>query len=205
MSLLTTNEEEKILEEKEEKQLNKPVNEEEQVENAAQEEERVEVKDNEEEVEKPTDEIQDLDLTETRKKRFRINGDNNSILEINTADMRILNRLEVAYKKLQNLAEEATEMLMSEEDEDIEHSTIGEKLDTIDSKMRKILDELFDTNVSEVCAPDGTMYDPYGGKFRFEYLIDVIGNLYEKNLTTEIKLMSKRMAKHTDKYTKRNR
>ena len=64
------------------------------------------------------------------------------------------------------------------------------------------MDKLFDANVSETCAPSGTMFDPINGKFRFEHIIDVLSGLYESNMQSEIKKTASRIAKHTDKYTK---
>ena len=144
--------------------------------------------------------IVDIDLSITRKKRFRIDGDDNRIIELNTSDMTILNRLDEADKQLRELADKAT-FGMSETGEDDNADVVKELLAT-DKQMRAIIDYLFDAPVSDVCAPDGSMYDPFNGKYRFEHIMEILFALYEKNISEEIKKMRKNVQKHTDKYTK---
>lgn len=134
----------------------------------------------------------DIDLSATRKKRFRVDKDNDRILELNTSDMMIISRLKEVYPKLQELALNVGG--------DLELEEMGDKLVEIDKEMRKYLDYIFDSNVSEVCAPDGSLYDLFDGSYRFEYIVNTLGALYESNLDGEIKKMEARVKKHTDKY-----
>ena len=155
-----------------------------------------------------TNNIIDIDLSAARKKKYRIDGDNNRILELNTSDMSIIERLEPAYKKLNKLMSDAVNLLGTQEESDDtmqDINKVSEALKTIDEKMRNLLDELFDSNVSEVCAPYGTMYDPFNGEFRFEHIIKVLLELYESNFVDEFAKMMKRMDKHTAKYTKKKK
>lgn len=146
----------------------------------------------------------EIDLSVTRKKRFRIDGDNNRYLELNTSDMGIITRLNALYPRLDKLSQEAAVKKLEAKDEDDEStlSTISQALIKIDMEMRKILDDIFDSNVSEVCAPEGTLMDPFNGEFRFEHIIDVLSKLYTNNIHSEYKKMNARMKKHTSKYTK---
>ncbi len=149
----------------------------------------------------------DIDLSETRKKRFRINGDNSKILEINVSDMNTMVRLKDDYPKLMELARKVVSMRDEQipEDEDTlsELNRVGDKFKEIDDEMRSLVDHIFNTNVSEICASDGSMYDLFNGKFRFEHIIEKVGNLYGNNLSQEIKAVKARVQKHTDKYTGR--
>ena len=155
------------------------------------------------------DQILDIDLSVTRRKRFRIDGDSNRILELNLSDMGIVSRLKDAYPKLVKLSQDATEEMADitgdeESDENLQESltkTAG-VLDRIDKEMRGQIDYIFDSNVSELCAPSGSMYDPFNGKFRFEHILNIITSLYESNLNDEYKKMTKRAQKHTSKYIK---
>lgn len=146
----------------------------------------------------------DIDLSATRKKRFRIDGDNNRYLELNTSDMSIITRLNNLYPKLEKLSQDASlKQLNKQEAEDEKALTkLSNALTKIDVQMRQIIDEIFDSNVSEVCAPSGSMFDPFNGEFRFEHIIDVLTKLYENNINSEFKKMSARMKKRTSKYTK---
>lgn len=157
-------------------------------------------------VPKTENDVIDIDLSVSRKKRFRIDGDNDRILELDVSDMSIIDRLEPMYDKLQKLVKDAVNLMGEEDDESDDMQNLektAKTLKTVDTKMRKLLDELFDSNVSEVCAPSGTMYDPFNGEFRFEHIIKTLLGLYENNLTNEFNKMVKRMDKHTAKYTKK--
>ena len=154
--------------------------------------------------------IADISLESTRKKRFRIDGDDNRILELNTSDLNILARLKEAYPKLIELADNAfknmPEVVSDSEDYDFmtdkATSEVIDKLEKADQDMRELVDYIFNSNVSELCAPDGSMYDPINGKFRFEHIVDVLASLYETDVSGEMSKVATRVKKHTDKYTK---
>ena len=152
------------------------------------------------------DQILDIDLSVTRRKRFRIDGDSNRILELNLSDMGIVSRLKDAYPKLVKLSQDATEEMatVSDDESDLQESLTktADVLDRIDKEMRSQIDYIFDSNVSELCVPSGSMYDPFNGKFRFEHILNIITSLYESNLNDEYKKMTKRVQKHTSKYIK---
>jgi hypothetical protein len=157
------------------------------------------------------EDIIDLDLSVTRKKRFRFDKDNNRIVELNTSDMNILARMSEAYPKLTEQQKKAANLMEGIEikDEDVDNenlvkevATISERLKAIDQEMRDLIDFMFNAPVSDVAAPDGSMYDPYEGSFRFEYIITLLSKQYENNLQAEFNKMSKQMEKHTAKYTK---
>lgn len=148
--------------------------------------------------------IIDIELTPTRKKRFRIDGDNDRILEINVADMGIVDRFNKVYPKLVELADKCGTALDFDEDasEESQIEQLGASIKEVDSQMRELMDELFNANVSEACAPEGTMWDMFEGEFRFEHIINTLTPLYEANISDEMDKVSKRIAKHTKKYTK---
>jgi hypothetical protein len=155
--------------------------------------------------------IIDLDLSITSKKKFRFGKDDNRIVEVNTSDMNLMQRVNVAYPKLQDLqtkASKLTEGIVIEEgateaDAMQGISTMAERLSAVDNEMRELLDYMFDAPVSAAAAPDGSMYDPFNGSFRYEHIIAVMMKQYEDNLQSEFGKMEKQLKKHTDKYTRR--
>lgn len=155
------------------------------------------------------DDIQDIDLSVIRKKRFRINGDKSKILELNTSDLSIATRLDVAYKELNQLMDEVGDVLKDipddEEISDEKSSAISSTLDKLDKEMRAKVDYIFDSNVSEICAPFGSMWDPINGAFRFEHIIDVITKLYETNINAEFGKMRARVNRRVSQYTKKHK
>lgn len=164
------------------------------------EEEKVDTK-----VETPADDIQDIDLSVIQKKRFRINGDNSKILELNTSDMRIASRLKEAYPRLNTLMDEVADEFNSIPDDAEDEETltkVADAVNKIDGKMREEIDYIFDANVSEVCGSDGSMWDPIDGMFRYEHIIDKLAKLYENNLDKEFADMKRRVETKAGKYVK---
>lgn len=153
--------------------------------------------------------VTDISLSIVRKKRFRIDGDDSRILELNTSDLNILARLKETYPKLVALAEDAfknlPEVNSTSEDYDFATdeatTTLVTALADADKKMRELIDYIFDSNVSELCAPSGSMYDPINGAFRFEHIINTLSALYEADISSEMGKVARRVKKHTDKYT----
>lgn len=146
-------------------------------------------------------EIQDIDLGFVEKKKFRIGGDFNRMLELNVSDMNIYSRFKVAYPKLQELASDATKKVQEiSTDDDEALDKIADVLTEIDNKMRNLIDEIFDTNASEVCAPSGNMFDPVDGQFRFERIIEKLSQLYTTGFEDEIKKFKAKTSKYTKKY-----
>lgn len=146
-----------------------------------------------------TNDIQDINLSAIRRKRFRIDGDDNKIIELNTSDFNMIDRLAKSQTKI-------TDLQNTFKNNDIDENninTISDFMTSIDKQMRDIVDYIFDSNVSEICAPDGTMFDVINGKFRYEYIIEILAGLYEKNLKSESAKIQKAVEKHTAKYTKK--
>jgi hypothetical protein len=167
-------------------------------------------------IENPTfntvnNEIIDLDLSVTKKKKFRFDKDDKRVVEVNTSDMNLMQRVNVAYPKLQALQDKASKLTeglsiddtSTEADAITDLATMADRLSAVDAEMRELIDYMFDAPVSEAAAPDGSMYDPFGGSFRYEHIIAIMMKQYEDNLQSEFKQMEKQLKKHTDKYTRR--
>lgn len=150
---------------------------------------------------KTKNDVVDINLNQIGKKRIRIDGDDSRILELNTSDLGIFGRLQKSEEDITQLTKDAMENWPKESDESSFEVTT-KIFNTIDARMREILDFIFDAPVSELCAPNGTMFDPINGKLRYEHIMEIIGSLYESDITTEVDKMSARVKKHTDKYTK---
>ena len=154
-----------------------------------------------------TADVIDLNLSEIRKKRFRIDEDNNRILELNTSDAGIVTRLNELYPKMQKLGDKIATLTAEQEDTDDEKEIerLSKVIKELDTELRGLMDKLFDAPVSEVCMPNGTAIDPHNGEFTFEIIIRKLSALYENNLNSEFAQMKRDVAKHTAKYTKSRR
>lgn len=120
---------------------------------------------------------------------------------MNTSDLSIIHRIEDTVQKLNDLTKEAGKVA-SEADTEDGLTRMSEALKDIDTRMRELVDYIFDYPVADKCVDGGSMYDPFNGKFRWEYILDKLMRLYEDNLKSEYKKMQNRMAKHTAKYTR---
>lgn len=158
-----------------------------------------------------SNEIRDLDLSSIQKKKFRINGDDSKMLELNTSDMAIISRIDEAYPKLEKLQKDAiTAFADTDTTENEENGTnaikeFSDTLTKIDSNMRELVDYIFDSNVSEICADAGSMYDPLGGKFRYEHIIETLVKLYQDEISNEFNAFKNRVNNKASKYTKKKR
>lgn len=156
-----------------------------------------------------TDDVVDISLQSSKRKRFRIDKDDNRILELDTTDLSIIDRFQKKYVEMLDLIDNAFKDVSADnlQDENGEMNTeyvnnvIGSITD-VNLKMRELIDQIFNSNVSEVCAPYGSMLDPINGKFRFEHIFDTLIPLYENDIDTEMKKMNTRVQKHTSKYIK---
>lgn len=155
-------------------------------------------------VEQKTDNIRDLNIPDIERERFRINGDNDKILELNTSDFNVITRLNEAYPKLLEYSDKISELGEVEGDVDKKETLakMSDILEDIDKSMKKEIDYIFDANVSEVCLGNRNAYDPRNGKFVWEHVIEAIGDLYKVSFTKELEKIRKRIDKHTAKYTK---
>lgn len=155
-----------------------------------------------------TPEVTNVDLGFVEKRKFCISGDFNRILELNVSDLNIASRLKIGYPKLQALLKEAQAKVTSIPESEDNIETLGQLADVltdIDKEMRDIIDYIFDTNASEVCVPSGNMYDPVGGQWRFERIIDTLSTLYNTGLDEEFKKLKNRVEGKTSKYTKKSK
>jgi hypothetical protein len=80
---------------------------------------------------------------------------------------------------------------------------ISDILKQLDNQMREKVDYIFDAPVSSVLAPEGSMYDPIDGNFRYEIILDKIASLYGDTLNKEFAKMKKRVASKTSQYTQK--
>lgn len=149
--------------------------------------------------------IIDIDLSEIKKQRYRIDGDNNRILELNVQDMNMPSRFFETQKEMEQITNEWAEKISSWGDDldDEINQQIADDIKNLDKELRAKLDYIFDTNISEITAPHGSMFDFIHGMFRFEYILDTISKLYNDTIANETKLMLNNMAKYTSKYQKK--
>ena len=152
-------------------------------------------------MENTMNQVVDFDLSLSKKKRIRIDGDDNRVIELNTSDMGIIERIDNLADKMNELSTEYINTKFDDNlDEKEETKEIISRIKGIDSKMREIVDDLFQSKISDICVPDGTMFDMFNGQFMYEILIEKLLTLYADRISEETQKTLTRMRKHTDKY-----
>lgn len=142
-----------------------------------------------------------INLEHGKRKRFTIDGDKNRILEINPSDMGIFARVDNFDKVVSPaIIEFGEKQINMPEGQDFNLAELGEGLMALDKLIREQLDILYDTNFSAIMAPYGTMLDPINGEFRYQYLIDIMSELYNETFTEELKERNDKIREHTKKY-----
>lgn len=160
------------------------------------------------EIKKDNDVI-DIEFKEIQKKKFRLDRDDNRIIELNTSDIGVIGRLEEIYPKMLKFVHEAqdryTVKIEGSSEEFVEDINVSGTIDYINTEMKKLLNWAFDSDIADKACSSGTLYDPINGKFRFEYIMEKLIGLYGNNLRTEFAKMQRRIDKHTSKYTKKRK
>lgn len=141
-----------------------------------------------------------IDLSVLKKKEYKV-GD--KILELDTSDLKIIARLEKMYPLLLEQGSKVAEFDKFLKDESVDTSGLAEAFDSVDTAMREAIDFIFDSNVCEICADHGSLFDFINGECRFEHIINALIPLYEENLQTEAKRIQQRVKQHTEKYSKK--
>ena len=163
----------------------------------------IEIKDQVTDQELMNDDVRDIEFKELQKKRFRLDRDDNRVIELNTSDMSVVSRAEEIYPRALKFVEEARQTVMEKNGgvDGMDNTTAMEVLNDINEKMKGLINYVFDSDVADKACPSGTLFDPINGKFRFEHILEKLISLYGSDLSRELSLIQQRTAKHTAKYT----
>lgn len=142
-----------------------------------------------------------LNISLVPKTRITIDGDESRYIELNLSDMGLIGRINNLADRMSALSVEFADAKFDENMEEREQTEfVVQKIANIDKQMREIVDELFQAKVSDICVPDGTMFDMVNGEFVYEVLIEKLLQLYADNIGKETQKTMERIRKHTNKY-----
>ena len=155
-----------------------------------------------------------LDLSATKGTKIQVNGNPEASFTLNLSDFGIYNRMKDGIQQLYDLFESLKEKMgnKAEEetpegaDENTDTTTpILEVMAEMDKKMRDTMDYIFSAPVSDVCAPEGYMFDLFDGQLRFEHILNALTSLYEKNVNREYYNLKSRIDNKLPGYVKRGK
>ena len=148
-----------------------------------------------------------LDLSSTKGTVIQVNDNPDAKFTLNLSDFGIYDRLTSGLSQLYDLfvdlKNKMGEVAETEDDTDENASKFIDTMKDMDARMRNIVDYIFSAPVSDVCAPDGYMFDLFEGQLRFEYIINAITKLYENNINEEFYKVKSRINDKLPDYVKK--
>ena len=130
---------------------------------------------------------------DTHLKTFTLNNDPNKVIQINTADLGIIERLEKAQKKLEKLQKDA-ENKQNLITDGLQYSILGE----IDKEMREQINYIFGSDVSTPAFGTAYCFSPCNGSPMFENFLNALIPEIEKDITAESKKVQANISKYTN-------
>lgn len=159
-----------------------------------------------------------ISLNITTRQKFTIDNDKSRVIELDTHDLALVNRLSESVKrmdalkedweKLEKLANASNEVELSDDVDDVDDTLLKEITDfsdqfaVIEAKMRDIVDYIFDCpGLCQTVVGNASIFSPVNGAYKFEQIIDVLTGLYEDSIEKEAKKINKRKVEtKTSKY-----
>lgn len=157
-----------------------------------------------------------INLNITTRKKFTIDNDKSRVIELDTHDIALVNRLSESVKridalkddweKLEKLANASEGVEITEEDVDgtllKEVADFSDQFAVIEAKMRDIVDYIFDCpSLCQTVMGNASVFSPVNGAYKFEQIIDVLTGLYEDSIEKEAKKINKQKVEaKTSKY-----
>ena len=133
----------------------------------------------------------------TGLKSYTINGDESKVIYINTSDLGIPKRAKQAEKELKKIADECANI---EDSLSIDESI--ELLDKFDGQVKKIIDYIFNADVSEVVFGRTNSLSMVDGKPVFQNFLDAVIPEIVKDTDKEYKKSQKNITKYTSQVKK---
>ena len=133
----------------------------------------------------------------TGLKSYTINGDESKVIYINTSDLGIPKRAKQAEKELKKIADECANI---EDSLSIDESI--ELLDKFDGQVKKIIDYIFNADVSEIVFGRTNSLSMVDGKPVFQNFLDAVIPEIVKDTDKEYKKSQKNITKYTSQVKK---
>ena len=160
-----------------------------------------------------------INLNITTRKKFTIDNDKSRVIELDTHDLALVNRLSESIKRMDALKDDWEKLekttsasedveLSVELSDDVDDTLLKEVTDfsdqfaIIEAKMRDIVDYIFDCpGLCQTIVGNASIFSPVNGAYKFEQIIDVLTGLYEDSIEKEAKKINKQKVEaKTSKY-----
>lgn len=123
--------------------------------------------------------------------RLAINGDESRVITINPTDFGILTRYKEAEPKIEKIIDNATSKLTDNDEENIK------LLEEFDAEMKKIIDFIAGSPVSEIAFGTTNCISLAGGNYIFMNFLEAYVSYFEPKFKEEFKKSKSRIEKYT--------
>lgn len=147
-----------------------------------------------------------IQLNISEKQVYTINGNKDNFIKLNPNDMGIVTRYNASIKRFQDIENNYVKLMQdmaetANEENELDFEKFSEVFNETDKEMREAINFLFDYDVCSVCAKDGSVFDLTDGEYAYIVIIETLLELYSSTIAEEMKKLTDKMKKHTNKYT----
>ncbi len=107
---------------------------------------------------------------------FALNNDPNKVIRFNPTDFALINRIRDAYNAIDQAAEEAGDIKINSDGSAMDNiNGVADALDVFRSTICKAIDDIFNSNISEIAfGKQSPLSLVGGGKFLWESFLECI-------------------------------
>lgn len=131
-------------------------------------------------------------------KEFSINNDPNRIIRFNPADFGIIERINNAYKEIEKVQNEVPDIELNNDGSPVDMlSAAAEAVSKVDNTIKKQMDYIFDSPVSDVVFGNQSPLSMVKGVPYYERFLNAVVPIIEKEVKAEQEASRKRIEKYT--------
>lgn len=131
-------------------------------------------------------------------KEFSINNDPNKVIRFNPADFGIIERINNAYKEIEKVQNEVPDIELNNDGSPVDMlSAAAEAVSKVDNTIKKQIDYIFDSPVSDVVFGNQSPLSMVKGVPYYERFLNAVVPIIEKEVKAEQEASRKRIEKYT--------
>ena len=129
---------------------------------------------------------------------FALNNDPNKVIRFNPTDFALINRIRDAYNAIDQAAEEAGDIKINSDGSAMDNiNGVADALDVFRSTICKAIDDIFNSNISEIAfGKQSPLSLVGGGKFLWESFLECICKVIESETGKKMELSRKKIDKY---------
>jgi hypothetical protein len=131
-------------------------------------------------------------------KEFSLNGDESKVIRFNPADFGIIERIDKAYKEIENASKIGADIKLKTDGTPIEEISIAASIvKSVSDTIKSQIDHIFDSPVSAVVFGNQSPLSMVGGVPFYERFLNAVIPVLKKEIQSEQKASQQRISKYT--------